>query len=110
MRSYLLRSRENGETFFVSGDAVFDPAMADKVRKECEGSPNGTYVFVTAYQLIEEPSRAFLSALAPSEIYLIHQPQPDDEASESVEGIKDIGVKNPPGGITVLEPKPMSWL
>ena len=106
-RSYLLQTQEGDESFFVSGDAVFDPQMAESVRAECAGK---VAVFVTAYQLIEKPSREFLEALSPDRIILIHQPREEDPASASVSTLAQIGIKDPPGGILVETPEPMSWI
>ena len=108
--SFLLRGRQTGETFFISGDAVFDPALTDEVKKDTAGSVNGTMAFVTAYQLIEQPSRDFLTRLAPARLVLIHQPQEDDPASRIVGGLMEFARKYPPSGIRIEEPEPMNWI
>ena len=107
--SFLVRGRQTGETFFVSGDAVFDPELAETVRADA-GDADGPAVFVTAYQLIEKPSRAFLEALAPRKVYLIHQPAAGSEVSRSLTAITDYVRRYPPEGIRIEEPAPMHWI
>lgn len=108
--SFMLRGRQTGETFFISGDAVFDPALADEVKKDTTGSTNGTMAFVTTYQLIEQPSRDFLTRLGPARLVLIHQPQEGDPASQIVGDLMAFARKYPPSGIRIEEPAPMNWI
>ncbi len=109
-RSYLLRNESAGEAFLASGDAVFDPGLAQKILAETGGCPEKITIFVTLYQLVEEPSRDFITALDPGRVILIHQPRPGDPAAESVAGLTRMARENPPGGRLVEEAEPMSWI
>ncbi len=108
--SFLLNNTKEGEAFFVSGDALFDPEMAARIKEDCGRSAGRLTAFVTAYQLIEAPSKAFLTKLAPARLVLIHQPPEGGEVSESFTSIMDYIRKSPPGGIRAEEPDPMSWI
>ncbi len=108
--SLLLKNTGSGEAFFVAGDAVLEPELADRIYGQIEGCTNGLYAFVMAYQLAERKSKAFIYRLSPARIFLIHQPQPEDGAYNKVSRIKSFAVNNTPGGTTVEEPEPMSWI
>ena len=108
--SLLLKNTGSGEVFFVAGDAVLEPELADKIRKQTEGCTNGLYAFVMAYQLAERKSKAFIDKLSPARIFLIHQPGPEDGAYSKVLRIKSFGVRETPGGVIVEEPVPMNWI
>ena len=107
--SFLIKNTGSEESVFIAGDAVFDPELAEKVRADC-GAGRGPMTFVTAYQLIEPTSRAFLEKLAPERLFLIHQPAAGSEAGRSLTAIADYIRKYPPKGIRVEEPEPMSWI
>lgn len=107
--SLLLCRKSAGETFFVAGDAVLEPELADQIH-EAAGGPDGIYAFVMAYQLAEKRSKSFIQRLSPSRIFLIHQPRAADEAYHTVSGIMRLALKETPDGVIVETPEPMSWV
>ena len=108
--SLLLKNTGSGEVFFVAGDAVLEPELADRIHRQIEGCSNGLYAFVMAYQLAERKSKAFIYRLSPARIFLIHQPRTDDEAYSKVSRIKSFAVSETPGGTVIEEPEQMSWI
>lgn len=108
--SLLLKNTGSDEVFFVAGDAVLEPKLADRIHRQIERCSNGLYAFVMAYQLAERKSKAFIDILSPARIFLIHQPRPDDEAYSKVSRIKSFAVSETPGGTVIEEPEPMSWI
>lgn len=105
--SFLLQNTVSNEAFFIAGDALLEPELAARIRKECD---TPITAFVMIYQLAESKSRAFLEALLPSELFLIHQPQPGDAAFDRVAELTRFCLKQLPRDLQVRQPEPMSWI
>ncbi len=108
--SLLLFNEAAGEAFLIAGDAVLEPDLAPVINEEISSSRNGIYAFVMAYQLAERKSKAFIKALAPSRIFLIHQPRPEDGAFSKVSRIMSFAISETPEGVGVEVPEPMRWI
>ena len=108
--SILLCNESAGEAFLVAGDAVLEPSLADRILCETSEMTAGVCAFVMAYQLAERKSKAFIEALSPSRIFLIHQPGPADGEYDKVARIKSFGIRQTTAGVIVEEPAPMNWI
>ena len=105
--SFLVENKNSGEVFFAAGDALLEPELARTIRDQISSDIN---VFVMIYQLVEKESRAFLKTLAPSRVFLIHQPGPERSSIECAAPLKSYPALKLPGGVDIEEPEPMSWI
>ena len=81
-RSFLIRNTSGNEAVFIAGDAIFDPALAEKIQKEvawATGRPRMAAAFIDIFQLIERPSIDFLKELDPERLFLYHRPEKKDD-------------------------------
>ncbi|MBR0307641.1 MAG: hypothetical protein IJH92_01980 [Mogibacterium sp.] len=108
--SLLLINEACGEAFFAAGDAELEAELASRIQSAAAGCRNGINVFVMSYQLAERKSKAFLEALSPSRIFLIHKPRPEDEQFSKVSRIMRYAITVTPNGVSIEEPEPMSWI
>lgn len=88
--SYLIRS---GDRFvWVSGDALLDLSLADKVRGIVpEGRVSAAFVMV--YQLGSVSGREFLGRLSAENIYLYHLPYREDDRFHYYRMAEDVAAK-----------------
>lgn len=106
-RSFLIRNECTGESFFVSGDAIFRPELADTVIENA-GGQRVTAAFINIYHLIEKPSRDFLLRLAPGRLLLYHRPLPGDDVHNYLFVIDSTLRRNLLPGYDILQPAHMS--
>lgn len=109
-RSFLIQNQISGESFLVSGDAVFSPELADTVKENAGGPGSVTAAFINVYHLIEESSRAFLLRLAPERLYLYHRPLPDEDPFHYQLMIRTELKRDPLPGYDIIQPEQMHWI
>lgn len=105
--SFLIRNESSGESFLISGDAVFSPDLADTIKENAGGPGMVAAAFINVYHLIEEPSRDFLLRLAPRHLFLYHRPLPEDDCCNYLFMIRTELRKDPLPGYTILQPEQM---
>lgn len=74
--SYLIRW--NGQSLWVSGDALLEPALAEKVRRR-NGGKGPDAAFAMVYQVGRTQGERFLRALEPGKLWLYHLPYQEDD-------------------------------
>lgn len=108
--SFLLHNEAADEFFFIGGDAVLEPDLAAGISEAASCGSCGIYAFVMAYQLTEKKSKAFIHALKPSRIFLIHNPREEDPAYALVSRIMRFAMNETEDGVIIEEPEAMSWI
>ncbi len=107
-RSFLIRCEESGGSVFIAGDAVFSPDLAGIIKENAGNGGTVHAAFINVYQLLEEPSREFLLALAPERLLLYHRPLPGDDTSHYSHLIRYALRHKPLNGYTIELPEIMS--
>ena len=103
----LFRNEREGESILVSGDAVFYPEDADRIRKD---AGHVDLAFVMIYELIEKSSLQFLEELDPGRILLYHYPKPEEDTYNVLSMVNMIMKHNPLPGRTLEMPEQHSWV
>lgn len=74
--SYLIQAYE--QLLWVSGDAVLDVSLAEKVKESCKERRIDA-AFVMVYQIESRLGMGFLKELCPEHMYLYHLPYKEDD-------------------------------
>ncbi len=109
-RSFLIRNEVTGEQIFIGGDAVFSPELADTVTKNAGGPGAVDGAFIMIYQLMEKPSKEFLTRLAPKRLLLYHRPLEEDDRYVYLTMIRRVLDKDPLPGRAIEQPGHMEWV
>lgn len=105
--SYLIRWE--GQSLWVSGDAVLDRRLAEQVRRVC-GTDRPGLAFVMVYQIGSRRGREFLKCLSPEKICLYHLPYPEDDRFHYRQMARGLVQRCRQEGILVSVPEPDSFV
>ncbi len=108
--SFLIRDEWSGEQIFVGGDAVFSPELAERVTEDAGGAGTVDAAVLMIYQLIEKPSIAFLTRLAPKRLLMYHHPLKEDPAYQDLKEIYRYLERNPLSEQKVEYLEHMKWV